>query len=67
MLRAPRLPPIGPFPTTDGFGVTVAVAMLAKLLEAGGYKDYSQYETMRKYQSAFSIFTMHLQKELTPE
>jgi hypothetical protein len=53
-LREPCLPSVGPFPTVDVFGVTVAVAMLVKSLEPGRYKDYSQFETMRKLRSAFS-------------
>jgi len=54
MLRSPMLPPIGPFPTTDVFGVTVALTVLAKSLEPGHYKDKSQLEMMRKFRATFS-------------
>jgi len=50
----PQLPPLGPFPSQDVFGVTAAVAMLAKSLEPGRYKNYTQFESMRKLRSAYS-------------
>ena len=50
----PALPPLGPFPETDLFGVTVAIAMLVKSLNPGRYEEYTQFETMRKLRSAFS-------------
>jgi hypothetical protein len=50
----PQLPTLGPFPSQDVFGVTAAVAMLAKSLEPGRYKNYTKFETMRKLRSAFS-------------
>ncbi len=50
----PQLPRLGPFPTQDVFGVTAAVAMLAKSLEPGRYKNHTQFETMRKLRSAYS-------------
>lgn len=54
--RDPPLPPLGPFPNQDIFGVSVAVGMLAKSLEPGRYKPYAQFETMRKLRSAFSNY-----------
>jgi hypothetical protein len=45
---------LGPFPSQDVFGVTAAVAMLAKSLEPGRYKNYTQFESMRKLRSAYS-------------
>ena len=50
----PQLPRLGPFPTQDVFGVTAAVAMLAKSLEPGRYKNHTQFETMRKLRAAYS-------------
>jgi len=50
----PALPEFGPFPSRDMFGMTVAVAMLAKSLNPGRYQDYTQFETLRKLRSAFS-------------
>lgn len=42
----PQLPALGPFPAHDAFGVTAAVAMLAKSLEPGRYKSHTQFETI---------------------
>jgi hypothetical protein len=50
----PSLPELGPFPNRDMFGMTVAIAMLAKSLNPGRYQDYTQFETLRKLRSAFS-------------
>jgi len=50
----PLLPPLGPFPDQDVFGVTAAVAMLAKSVEPGRYRNYTQFETLRKLRSAYS-------------
>lgn len=50
----PSLPNLGPFPTTDVFGVNVAVGMLLKSLEPGKYSAHTQFETMRKLRSAYS-------------
>jgi hypothetical protein len=50
----PVLPTLGPFPDYDCFGVTVAVAMLAKLLNPGRYAEYTQFQTLRKLRSAYS-------------
>ncbi len=50
----PILPPLGPFPTFDVFGITTAVAMLAKSLEPGRYTEHTQFETIRKLRSAYS-------------
>jgi len=52
----PRLPLLGPFPLTDTCGIAVAVAMLVKFLQPGKYQDYTQFETLRKLQSAYSNF-----------
>jgi hypothetical protein len=49
-----QVPTLGPFPQTDCFGVTVAVAMLIKSLRPGRYGAYTQFETMRKLRSAYS-------------
>jgi hypothetical protein len=46
LMRDPTLPSLGPYPISDVFGVGVAVAMVAKSLEPGRYKDYLQFETM---------------------
>ncbi len=50
----PQFPALGPFPLQDVFGVTAAVAMLAKSLEPGRYKNHTQFKTMRKLRSAYS-------------
>lgn len=49
----PNLPVIGPFPTRDVFGVSVAIAMLVKSLQPGKYQAHSQFETMRKLRAAY--------------
>ncbi len=51
---SPQLPRMGPHPTTDVFGVSIAVGMLLRLVMPGHYKDYTQFETMRKFRSAYS-------------
>jgi hypothetical protein len=45
---------MGPHPDSDVFGVSVAVGMLLKSLQAGRYRDYTQFETMRKFRSSYS-------------
>lgn len=50
----PILPALGPFPNFDVFGITAAVAMLAKSLEPGRYKEHTQFQTIRKLRSAYS-------------
>jgi len=50
----PQLPSLGPFPVKDVFGVTAAVAMLAKSAEPGKYKNYTQFKSIRKLRSAYS-------------
>jgi hypothetical protein len=50
----PILPSLGPYPSYDCFGVSVAVGMLLKSLNPGKYADYTQFETMRKLHSAYS-------------
>ena len=50
----PTYPQQGPFPYQDIQGVAVAVAMLLKSLDPGRYAVYTQYETIRKFRSAFS-------------
>lgn len=48
------LPPLGPYPNHDLFGVSVAVGMLLKSLQPGRYRNYCQFETIRKLRSAYS-------------
>ncbi len=49
------LPPLGPYPNEDVFGMSVAVAMLMKSLQPGRHdKDYTQFETLRKLRAAYS-------------
>jgi len=50
----PLLPRMGPHPDTDVFGVSVAVGMLLKSLQARRYRNYTQFETMRKFRSSYS-------------
>ena len=53
------LPPRGPFPVEDSFGLRIAIAMLVKSLEPGRYtKDHQQFETIRKLRAAYSIMYM---------
>jgi len=54
MMRA--LPEMGPFPLMDTFGIgTGAIVMLRRSLDPGKYGDTIQeYDTLRKYRSAFS-------------
>ncbi len=49
------LPALGPYPPSDTFGISIAVAMLVKSTKPGRHNpDYSQFETMRKLRAAFS-------------
>jgi hypothetical protein len=50
----PLMPPLGPYPAYDCFGITVAVPMLVKSLSPGKYASHTQFETMRKLRSAYS-------------
>ena len=47
---------MGPFPLEDswGVGVGVAITQLYRSLDKGKYRDYLQYDTTRKIQSAYS-------------
>ena len=48
------LPEMGPFPLMDTFGMGSALVMLRRSLKPGKYADHIQYDTLRKYRSAFS-------------
>jgi len=48
------LPEMGPFPLMDTFGVGSVIVMLRRSLDPGSYRDNIQYDTLRKYRSAFS-------------
>ena len=50
----PPFVPLGPFPTMDIQGVSVAVHMLRRSLDPGKYAAYSQFETIRKFRSTYS-------------
>jgi hypothetical protein len=50
----PQFPRMGPHPLSDVFGVSVAVGMLLRSVMPGKYRDYTQFETMRKFRSAYS-------------
>lgn len=53
------LPPRGPFPVKDSFGLRTAIAMLVKSLEPGRYsKDHQQFETIRKLRASYSNMYM---------
>jgi hypothetical protein len=48
------LPDMGPFPLEDTWGMSVAVGMLYRSLDAGMYRDTLQFASTRKLRSAFS-------------
>ena len=48
------LPAMGPFPLLDTFGIGSALVMLKRSMMPGKYGDHIQYDTLRKYRSAFS-------------
>lgn len=48
------LPPLGPHPVKDAWGVGLAVAMLRKSLDPGNYSDNVQFETVRILRAAYS-------------
>ena len=48
------LPEMGPFPLMDTFGIGSALVMLKRSMMPGKYGDHIQYDTLRKYRSAFS-------------
>jgi hypothetical protein len=51
----PNLPPLGPYPLEDLFGVRVAVGMLLKSASPGRHSEhYQQYESIRKLRAGFS-------------
>jgi hypothetical protein len=50
------VPPMGPFPLTDTFGMKVACCTLLKSLEPGKWEATVQYSTTRRLRSAFSNF-----------
>jgi hypothetical protein len=54
-----ELPPRGPFPISDSFGLWTAIAMLVKSLEPGRYsKTHQQFKTIHKLWAAFSNMYM---------
>jgi hypothetical protein len=56
-IRAHVLPPLGPHPMEDTFGMAAAVAMLMKSTQPGRYdNEYTQFETLRKLRAAYSNF-----------
>ena len=51
----PKLPPLGPYPVNDGFGIRVAIGMLLKSLSPGRHSStYQQFETIRKLRAGYS-------------
>jgi len=52
------LPPRGPYPVEDSFGMSVAIAMVLKSLEPGRYQEHQQFETIRKLLSSYSNLYM---------
>ena len=48
------LPPMGPFPLTDQFGMTQAIITLSRLLGKGKYEHHIQWNTTRKVISAMN-------------
>jgi len=52
------LPPRGPYPVEDSFGMSVAITMVLKSLEPGRYQEHQQFETIRKLRSTYSNLYM---------
>ncbi len=52
------LPPRGPFPVADSFGVAVAKGVVLKSLEPGCYVSHQLFETIRKLRAGFSNMYM---------
>jgi hypothetical protein len=51
------LPPLGPHPVEDSFGMAAAIAMLLKSTQPGRYDtSYTQFETLQKLRAAYSNF-----------
>eukprot|EP00536_Pseudo-nitzschia_multiseries_P010068 jgi/Psemu1/24890/gm1.24890_g len=50
------LPPQGPIPTEDSWGMKVACAMLLRSQDEGGNAPCVQFETVREFHSAFTNF-----------
>jgi hypothetical protein len=51
----PNLPPLGPYPVEDLFGVRVAVGMLLKSLNPGRHSEsYQQFKTIPKLRAGYS-------------
>lgn len=50
----PNYPHLGPFPLEDVQAFGTAVIMLLKSIEPGKYAGYTQFETIRKFCSAYS-------------
>lgn len=50
----PSYPPLGPFPLEDVQAFGTAIIMLLKSTEPGKYADYTQFETIQKFCSAYS-------------
>ena len=48
------LPRMGPYPLEDDWGMKQAIAMLTRSLDKGRYKDYLQFDSVRKSRSAYS-------------
>jgi len=56
-IREHVLPPLGPHPTRDTFGMAAAVAMLVKSTQPGKHDPrYTQFETLRKLRAAYSNY-----------
>jgi hypothetical protein len=56
----PTFPPLGPYPVSNSFGYTVAIAMMVKSLDPGGYAQHLQFESIRKLRAMFSNMYMVL-------
>jgi len=56
-IKAHVLPPLGPHPPRDSFGMAAAVAMLVKSTQPGKHDPkYTQFETLRKLRVAYSNY-----------
>ena len=56
-LKRRALPPQGPYPMEDTWGVNVACSLVLRSLDRGNYTNNIQFETMRKMRTFVSNYT----------
>ena len=50
----PRIPPMGPFPLEDSYGIAPDVAILDKSQDPGRHEDFVYYDTVRRVRTGFT-------------